>query len=383
METPAVDEGRPEGGRGFAHRGVSYDTGTPFSTFQGVLSRNVWNTQLMKEEVGLVSDELNANSIDVYGSDLGRLSETATEAAERGLHIWLDPRIPDYSQDEIIDHLAEVARLAQSLRKQGADVDLTVGATHTILTPGIFPGDHTHERIAGIFFAGDRRFGVRTGNVAERGLSPETVATLTESAPRLNDFLGRAVKVARSIFDGGLMYVATPWEQVDWTPLDHIGLKYYLMPTYLEPEQHLSELARYTAWNKPVLISGFGTATYDGAEEKGFFSWDVVDRGGEVHTVLDGYVRDEAAQARYFTKMLGIFEQAGIYGVAPSDLVHPTHPYSDDPRLDLDLASMCIVKCIRDNYADPDSPYRREVKESFRAVADYYARTGAREVVPG
>src|SRR6266511_3373443 len=109
---------------GFGHRGVAYDTGTPFSTFQGVLSRNVWSNSLMQEEISLVSGELNGNSVDVYGSDLGRLSE--------------------------------VARLAQSLRNQGADIDLTVGATHTILMPGIFPGDHTHERIASIFFDGDR-----------------------------------------------------------------------------------------------------------------------------------------------------------------------------------------------------------------------------------
>src|SRR6266545_4148906 len=168
---------------GFGHRGVAYDTGTPFSTFQGVLSRNVWS-----------------NSVDVYGSDLGRLSETAIAAAERGLHIWLDPRLPDYSADEVIDHLAEVARLAQSLRNQGADIDLTVGATHTILMPGIFPGDHTHERIAAIFFDGDRRFGVRTPKTADQWLSAKTSAALTESAPRLNELLSRAATVARGIF---------------------------------------------------------------------------------------------------------------------------------------------------------------------------------------
>ncbi len=369
---------------GFGHRGVAYDTGTPFSTFQGVLSRNVWSNSLMQEEISLVSGELNGNSVDVYGSDLGRLSETAIAAAERGLHIWLDPRLPDYSADEVIDHLAEVARLAQSLRNQGADIDLTVGATHTILMPGIFPGDHTHERIAAIFFDGDRRFGVRTPKTADQWLSAKTSAALTESAPRLNELLSRAATVARGIFDGGLAYVATPWEQVDWTPFDFVGLKYYLMPTNLTPELHLAELARYQKWNKPLIISGFGTATYPGAEQKGFFSWDIVDRSGETHTVLDGYVRDEGAQAAYYRKMLGIFDQAGVYGVAPTDLVHPTHPHSTDPRLDLDMASMCIVKCIREDYADPDSPYRRELKESFHAVAEYYVRAGDRAAaVPG
>jgi hypothetical protein len=46
------------------------------------------------------------------------------------------------------------------------------------------------------------------------------------------------------------------------------------------------------------------------------------------------------------------------------------------------MASMCIVKTIRENFADPSSPYRREKKESFFAIADHYARAGAREAVP-
>lgn len=359
------------------HRGVAYDTGTPFETFQGELSRNVWGPELMQAEIGLVSEELHGNSVNVYGSELDRLSDTAHEAAERGLHVWLDPRFPDHTTDEAIEHLAEVARLAESLRREGVDIDLTVGATHTILTHGILGGDHDSYlwRIAGLFFDGDMRFGVRVG----KPFTPAVVASLTESAPRLNAFLARAASVARGIFHGRLAYFAAPWEQVDWAPLDFVGIMYFLTPTYLTPEQHLAQLATFARHGRPVLISGFGTASYKGADEKGFFSWDVIDRGSATPTVLDGYVRDEGAQAAYYQKMLGLFERAGVYGVAPADLVHPTHPYSTDPRLDLDIASMCIVRSVRDDYADPNSPYRREPKESFRAVAEFYDEARRRQ----
>jgi hypothetical protein len=335
----------------------------------------------MTAEVGLVSDELNGNSINIYGSDIGRMAETTAAAVERGLHVWLDPRLPDRSQDQVLDYIAEVARLAESFRVQGADIDLAVGAVHSIFTPGIFPGEPYLERIANIYFDGDQRFGVRTPKTLDESLTPKVTATLTESAPRLNEFLGRAAKVARQHFKGNLGYSHAPWEQVDWTPFDLIGIVYYLMPSYMTPEQHLDGLARYRKWNKPVFITGFGTASYQGAEEKGFFSWDIVDRSSEDLTILDGHARDEGAQAAYYAKLLGIFEQAGIYGAAPADLVHPTHPHSADPRLDLDMASMCITKCIRENFEDADSGYRVELKESFHAISAYYSRAEERQVV--
>ncbi|PZF92048.1 abortive infection protein, partial [Micromonospora deserti] len=52
------------------------------------------------------------------------------------------------------------------------------------------------------------------------------------------------------------------------------------------------------------------------------------------------------------------------------------HPHSPDPRLDLDTASMAIVKTIRDDFADPASTYRVEPKESYHAIADHYAHLG-------
>lgn len=359
------------------YRGVAYDTGSTFATGQGDISRNVWDGDLLAAELDLVT-ELNGNSVNLYGSDLGRLSDAAAAAAERGLRVWLDPRLPDRTQDEVLDYIAEVARLGESLRRQGATVDLAVGAVHTIFTPGIFPGEPYLERIANIFFDGDQRFGVREGKTFDQWLTPKVQGLLTDAAPRLNEFLGRAADVARSIFTGRIGLSAAPWEQVDWAPFDLVGVTYFLMPSYLTPAQHVSELAKFTRWGKPVLISGFGTASYEGAEEKGFFSWDVIDRSGPTLTILDGHERDESVQAAYFTKMLGIFEDAGLYGAAPADLVHPTHPYSTDPRLDLDMASMCIVKSVREDFADPSSPYRREKKASFHAIADYYARSGAR-----
>jgi hypothetical protein len=367
--------GLPSSGKpsGIAYRSVGYDVGTTFTTGQGVLSRNFWNSNVIAAEVGLISGELHGNAVNLYGSHLGRLTEAAVAAVDRGLHVWLEPRLPDGSPDDVIEHMTETARVAESLRAPGAGIDLSLGAVHTFFTPGIFPGGPPYiERIGKIYFDGDHHGGV-PGQWPTRAVAAE----LSASTPRLNEFLGRAATAARRIFNGRLAYNAAPWEEVDWRPFDVVGIQYLMLPLYLTPEDHLRELARYRQHGKPVFITGFGTASYQGAERRGFYAFDIVRRDQQPATIMDGYTRDEAAQAAYYRKMLAIFQQAGMDGVAPIDLIHPTFPHTADPRLDLDMASACIVKSIRSDFTDPDSAYHRELKQSFHAVADYYARLGA------
>lgn len=348
------------------HRGIAYDTGTNFATGQGPLSRAVWSGDRMQEELSAISDQLNCSSVTVYGSELDRLAATASAAADRGLHVWLQPRLVDRPPAEILDHLAGAARLAESIRRQGGRIDLTVGAVHLVFTPGIVGGERYHERMANVYADAEHRL-----------LTPTGTVDLAAAAPRLNEFLQQAARVARAGFGGRLSYSAAPFEQVDWGPFDVIGLMYQYHRSYdPDPAGHLAELARYRSWGKPVMIAEFGTATYTGADRRAFFFWDVVDRSTDPPTVPPGPVRDEAAQAAYHLRMFDIFERAGVHGVAVSEFIHPTHPHSADPRLDLDLASLAVVKTIRDDFADPASGYRWEPKQSFHAIADYYAHAG-------
>lgn len=357
--------GSDQAAEGLAYRGVAYDTGTNFATGQGQLSRTVWTTRGMKDELSAISDQLNCNSITIYGSDLGRLEQAATFAAGQDLHVWLQPRLVDAKPSEILEHLAEAAQLAESMRKQGANINLTVGAVHLIFTPGIVPGEQYHERMANAY-----------PDLDHRVLSPTGRIDFEDAAPRLNAFLEQASGVARRIFDGHISYSAAPFEDVDWRLFDFIGLMYQYADHYRTPEEHLAEVNRYRHWGKPILIAEFGTATDSEAEQRAFRFFDIVDRSQPVPTVIDGYVRDEAAQAAYHLRMFDIFERAGVHGVAVSEFIHPTHPHSDDPHFDIDMASMAIVKTIRDDFTNPDSTYRFEPKESFHAIADYYAHVG-------
>lgn len=85
-------------------------------------------------------------------------------------------------------------------------------------------------------------------------------------------------------------------------------------------------------------------------------------------------MRDEGLQARELTDLLGIFEDVGVDGAFVFTFVSPTSMYNEDPTYDLDMASYSLVKSYVDKHGStyPDMPW--EPKESFKAVASYFAK---------
>ncbi|MBP2406954.1 hypothetical protein JO379_006423 [Streptomyces syringium] len=110
----AEPEPRVGNGPGLTHRGVCYEVGA------GETPQTGWSAARMREDLRVIKDELHAGSITVFGDGIDRLAATSREAAERGLHIWLQPRLGDRPEREILDHLAETGRHAERLRRQGA-----------------------------------------------------------------------------------------------------------------------------------------------------------------------------------------------------------------------------------------------------------------------
>ncbi|KUO70975.1 MAG: hypothetical protein APF81_13550 [Desulfosporosinus sp. BRH_c37] len=54
--------------------------------------------------------------------------------------------------------------------------------------------------------------------------------------------------------------------------------------------------------------------------------------------------------------------------------VSPTYPYNEKPLYDLDMASYSVVKTFGEQLGATYKGMPWETKESFAAVADYYAR---------
>jgi hypothetical protein len=341
---PMMAPGRAPGAaipRRLTHRGVGYEVA------DGATPDTGWNAGRMRGDLTAIADDLHANSVSVFGDGVPRLAQTAEEAVRRGLHVWLQPRMGDVPRKDILDHLGEAGRQAEQLRRQGASIDLSVGAEFVLFVPGIVPGANAVERVHNL-------------------LSGRYNAERTQR--RLSAFIADAARVGRSAFGGRLSYGAAEDDVVDWRLFDVVGIDYY--SSFPRRSQHLHALRRYARWGKPVAIAEFGTCTYKGAARRGGLGWDVLDDSGER---LRGHlVRSERAQARYVVGVLRIFEALGLDSATVYQFVTPDAPHRRDYRYDLDLASYGIVKPIWATRDRPTPRWHWEPKEAFRALAHEY-----------
>lgn len=343
MLLPAAGAAANASRRGITFRGVVYDVS------EGETPATTWSATRMRRDIRVIRHELQANAVKVTGSGVARLAATAVEAAERGLHVWLEPTLGDLPAPQILDHLAETGRCAERLRRQGAGVHLSVGCEFLLYVPGIVPGDNVLERIE---------------NLLSGNFDPERMVR------SLHRFTARAAAVGRSVFHGPLTYAAAEDEDVDWDLFDVVGLDYYAH--FRRRAHYVRDLRRHLRPGKPLAIMEFGTCTFKGAPEQGGMGWNVVDYTKEPPETKGDLVRSEPTQARYLTDVLNAFELMQLYSAFAYTFVSPDAEHHPEPRYDLDMASYAIVKPIKDRPGDPASGWHWEPKEAFWALARAY-----------
>ena len=333
---------------GLVHKGINYDVGTNYDP--GSLSRAVWHDATMRRELRVIKEDLHCNAITVFGTDVERLVACATAARELGLHVWLQPRLINSTQDEMLDHMSQVAHAAEQLRAQYGKVELNVGCELSVFTSGIIPGRTFEQRIARL------------------GAMWMLSAWFNR---RLNLLLAKAAAVARSHFDGRTTYAAGLWERVDWSCFDIVGVNYY---RYLFNESnYVDGLRAFHRFGKPVVITEFGCCSYDGAERKGPAGEDIVDWSTPTPQLKGTYNRNESVQANYIADLIDVFRAENVYGAFVFEFIDPAYPHSPDPQRDLDMASFGIVKACPDGGGDADDGPHWEPKLAFHEIARRYA----------
>lgn len=337
----------PSGG-GLRHRGVVYTVG------EGETPGTAWSAARMRRDIGAIRDRLHADTVDVTGDGVERLTATAGEAAERGLHVWLQPTLADAPERDILEHMAECGRYAERLRRQGASVDFSVGCEFWLFVPGIVPGETVMERVENLL----------KGNVDPVRMQRE-----------LDRVTAKAAALGRSVFHGNLSYAAAQDDTVDWRLFDIVGIDYYSY--FRHHADYVRELTQYRRWGKPLAITEFGTCTYEGAPQAGGMGWNVIDYDkGEIKGDL---VRSEHTQAVHLTDLVRVFESMGLYAAMAFEFVTPDAPHRpDNPKKDLDMASYSITKAIKNRPDDPRSSWHWEPKEAFYALARQYGRCARR-----
>ena len=319
-------------------------------------------------------NDLHCNAVRICGQDIDRLVIAGQDALEQGLEVWVSPELWDNSPEDTLDYVAEAAKRAEELRKhRPGQVIFSVGSELTLFMQGILEGDTFLERLHQPSFA-------------------EQIRSGAHNAP-LDAFLAKADDAVRQVLKGNVTYASVPLETVDWGRFDFVAVDPYRDARIRDRFTDL--LRRFFAHGRPVVITEFGCCTYRGAADAGGMGWAIVDLDiaelGKRPPELNGeYVRDEAEQAEELTDLLTIFDDSDVDGAFVFTFVAPTSPYSDDPRYGLDMASYSLVKSYGNRLGDlaatfPDPPWDTdrsgttypgvpwEPKQSFQAVADFYA----------
>jgi len=329
-------------------RGITYDTGF----FNGITSTHEpFNSEAVRRDLQAIRDDLHCTAVRVTGGDPERLELAARHAADLGLEVWFSPFTYELDQAALLTLLLDCADRAEQLRRAGARIVLVTGAELSLFTHGFLPGDTAEIRLNGLL----RR-------------APEVLAGLPELPARINNFLHRAVVALRLRFAGPLTYASIHFEGVDWAPFDFVALDLYRTK---ETAPHLrSGLRSLKASGKPLAITEFGCATYQGAADRG--AVDIVEYEDGYPVRLKGkYERGEAEQARCIAELVALFEEEGVDSAFVCTFACFYLPHHDDGQPDLDLGSFGIVKVHPGGSEQPGEP-RWVPKVSFAALAASY-----------
>lgn len=346
-------------------RGVSYDVGTVYPGFPWrVSTRPRLDPQVMRRELQIIKEDLHCNAVRICGRDPSRLIAATQQALALDLEVWLAPALFGQSPDRTLDYYLTVARAAEPLRTaETADrLVFVAGGELSLFMAGIVPGRTIPERLA--------------------SLISQLKAGSDQPTQALNVFLARAAEAVRGVFGGPLSYASLTGEEVDWAPFDFIGVDHYRDARI--KDRYADMLGPLLRQDKPVVVTEVGMRGYRGADDSGTLGFGVIDyRSQLLHAMplggrlfrprLNGdYVRDEDLQARELAEVLGILAATGVDGVFVSTFVEPLAPHHDNPRHDLDMSALSLVKSYSRGHGQTYPDMTWEPKKAFAAVADAY-----------
>lgn len=338
-------------------RGMTYDTGF---VVDGRISRERFEAAVVRRELAIIRDDLHCDAVQIIGGDPDRLELAAGAAAELGLEVWFSPYPLELEPEQILALLRDCAARAERLRRQGAEVVFVAGVELSVMNRGFLRGGSPEERVGRLMSRPDRR-----------------AEAMQELGVRMNAFLHDAAATVRERFHGKLTYASIQFEQVDWTPFDFMTFE--LIRSAEIADRFRDAVRTLAQGTKPLAITGFGTAAYRGAGDRGGRVLEVVeyDPATQAPLRLNGiYERDEAGQAAYLGELLEIFETEGVDSAFVFLFALPGYPHRPgaDPRADLDRASLGIVKLLERRRGETYPDMEWEPKAAFTAVAQRYRR---------
>lgn len=340
-------------------KGVLYDVGR----YSGVNWRPDYHPRAVRRELQIIAEDLHCTAVKICARDINRLLFASEVALELGMEVWFCPELWGRAPEATLAHIVRAAHAGERLRQRWPEsVVFSVGTELSVFMRGIVPGRTVDRRV--------------------RSARAKLRAGWTNA--QLDAFLARAVGAVRGIFGGPLTYASLPFERVDWTLFDIVGVDHYWYRHIAD--RYADTLQPWLAVGKPLVISEFGFRTRTGADLTGpagpeninvssMLPWCVPGlRSAARPRVKNIHERNETLQADSLVRQLAVLDELGVDGAFVYTFVAPMFVHGADPRHDLDTDSFALTKTLPGGHHGttyPDMTW--EPKQSFIAVADYYA----------
>jgi hypothetical protein len=192
-------------------RGINYDVGTN-TRGNASSSRKDFEIPVVQRELDIMRNDLKCDSVRISGQDIGRLVQASEYALRQGLEVWFSPAFVEATEKETKAYFKECATAAEELRKVFPKIVLVAGCELTFFMKGLVDGETSFDRM-GTF--------MRPWRLLR--------STLVKGSynRRLNRFLAGSVSSIRDTFHGQITYASGPWERVDWSAFDIVGIDLY------------------------------------------------------------------------------------------------------------------------------------------------------------
>jgi hypothetical protein len=330
------------------YKGITYDVGTEYTS--GSFSRSGLTREVIEKDIFEIKNNLNCNSVRIYGTKKDLLILATEEALKSGLNVWLSPRLINQDVQTTINFLEEIAKEVEILKSIYGDKEIVfiIAGEATIDLKGFLEGETIYDRIRNIskpsFFI-KKAFGIKP-----------------KYQEALDNFLDESLLMVRKSFSGKVTYASAMWEIVDWTNFDFVSVNLY--KASFNKSFFNKIIRKMKSKGKPLAITEFGCCTYLGADKKGPTGYTILDTTTEPPTFKEKRERDERTQADYIADLLQTFEKEGVAATFIFDFYEQKLTYSSNPGLDYDKASFAVTKSIGENKWKP--------KKSFSIISEYY-----------
>jgi hypothetical protein len=330
------------------YKGITYDIGTEY--IPGIFTRDTLDEGRVERDMDAIRNQLNCNSVRIYGKEPGRLILASDTALKYDLDVWLSPRLIDGDIENTLTYLKDIATDFELLKKKYPTRELVfiIGGEMTTDMSSFVFGDSILERIANLL---KPAFFIKNSLGIESGYQKS-----------FDNFLKEAVSLVRKEFSGKVTYASAMWEKVDWSDFDFVSMNLY--KASFNESSHNKTLKKLFSKRKPVIITEFGCGSYTGADRKGPTGYSVLDFSKIPPVFKEKCVRNEKIQAEYIIDLLKTYDNEKVAGTFVFDFYTERFAYSTNPENDYDMVSSSVTKALGKNGWEP--------KESFYRIAEYY-----------